>query len=403
MLKSKARRLVVIPSDPIDAYERSGISSWLQAYYNPNSMFQEVFALSPLEAGKRKAYGMTVLGVPKREFGRALRDIRPDVVRAYGGFWPSDLACRYRLLNVPVIVSVHDSNPKLLHRSVRYADLVICVSEVVEKRVRRKGVDPGRLRRLPNRIDTKLFYPIRDDQKLQYVASKFPPGRHILHVGRKSYQKNLDTLIRALQFLPGDYLCIFVGQGDAAPYERLAEELGVAERCYWVQSVENSELPLWYSWCDCFCVPSRWEGFGIVFIEAAACGASIVTSDIAPMNEYLSHDVSACLVKEYENPRAIASAIRRVCEDAHYRLTISSGAIKAAQPFDRKIVEPKETSIYEEAMCGLLPLPLSRQIEWWFWKMSRAVTASKALKLVRRFSNSFANTAGYTVKRVRRK
>ena len=44
------------------------------------------------------------------------------------------------------------------------------------------------------------------------------------------------------------------------------------------------------------CVPSRGEGFGIVFIEAAACGSVIVTSDIAPMNEFLTNGVNAIFV-----------------------------------------------------------------------------------------------------------
>ena len=70
--------------------------------------------------------------------------------------------------------------------------------------------------------------------------------------------------------------------------------MAMSKRCFWIESVKNSELPVWYSWCDCFCVPSRWEGFGLVFIEAAACGSAIVTSDIAPMTEYFTNDKSAC-------------------------------------------------------------------------------------------------------------
>ncbi len=382
-LSSAALSLVVIPSDPIGAYEQAGFDSWLESYYNPGKMFSEVFALSPLEKGECQAYGMTILGVPEREFPRVLRDIRPDVVRAYGGFWPADLACRYRVPGVPVVVSVHDTNPALLHKSICYADLVICVSAGVEKLVLAKGVDPKRIRRLPNRVDTKVFYPRKDDERFQSVASQFPPGKHILHVGRKSHEKNLDTLIQALQFLPTDYSCIFVGRGDVAPYVSLAKQVGVADRCFWVESVKNSELPLWYSWCDCFCVPSRWEGFGIVFIEAAACGAPIVTSDIAPMNEYLSHDVSACLVKEYENPRALAEAIRKVCEDVKYRETLSTGAVKAAQPFDRAVVDEMEVAIYREALA-LPSLSLGRWAGWAIWRGWEMLTASGTMILGRR-------------------
>jgi len=357
-MEDQKLRLVVIPSDPIAAYERGGFDSWLEAYYNPLKMFHQVFALSPLEKGERMAYGMTILEVTERGFLPALRRVRPDVVRAYGGFWPSDLACRYRLGDVPVIVSIHDTNPSLLHKSVRYADLVICISKAVEKRVKASGIDVGRIRILPNRVDTDIFSPIKDGEKLGFLESRFPKGKRILHVGRKSHEKNLDTLVRSLQFLPSEYSCIFVGSGDPAPYQKLAKHTGVNDRCFWLKSVENSELPYWYSWCDCMCTPSRWEGFGIVFIEAAACGAAIVTSDIEPMNEYLAHNVSALLVKEYENPKSLSDAIRKVCEQAEYRHTISEGAIKAVKPFERSIVEAAETSIYREAL-SLKPLSLS--------------------------------------------
>ena len=84
MMEQRMPRLAVIPSDPISSYERAGYDSWLEAYYNPLKMFHQVFALSPLEKGERKAYGMTIFGVTERKFLYTLRQIQPDVVRAYG-------------------------------------------------------------------------------------------------------------------------------------------------------------------------------------------------------------------------------------------------------------------------------------------------------------------------------
>ena len=376
VLNKTKPRLVLIPSDPIASYEKAGLDSWLEAYYNPQKIFEKVFALSPLEEGERIAYGMTIRGINQKDFLHTLKEIQPDVVRAYGGYWPADLACRYRMPNVPVIVSVHDSNPSLLHESVRYADLVICTSRAVQNRVLALPVNAQRIRLLPNRVDMGLFHPVEDKDGLQSIARYFPPGKHILHVGRKSYEKNLDTLISSLKFLPLSYSCIFVGLGDCTPFLSLAKDEGVSERCFWVDSVKNEELPGWYSWCDCMCTPSRWEGFGIVFIEAAACGAAIVTSDIAPMNEYLQNNRSACLVRDYENPKALAEAILKVCEDSDYHRLISAGALTAAQPFERSIVDKKEASIYREAL-GLEPLSLSisDKLNLAIWKASRKMRA----------------------------
>jgi glycosyltransferase involved in cell wall biosynthesis len=380
-------RLVIVPSDPITSYEKKGISSWLEAYYNPQKLFQEVFALSPLEHDERFAYGMTIRGVNKKDFLHTLKEIKPDVVRAYGGYWPADLACQYRLPNVPVIVSVHDTNPCLLHKSMRYADLVICMSKAVEKQVLALGIDSNKIRILPNRVDLQVFKPIGNKSSIGSEVAKIPPGKHILHVGRKSHEKNLDTLIRSLKLLPQEYYAVFVGGGDSAPFLSLAEEEGVSNRCFWIESIKNQELPLWYSSCDCVCVPSRREGFGLVFIEAAACGAPIVTSDIAPMNEYLQHDVSACLVKDFENPEALSHAIQKTCEDNHYRRTISEGAVKAARPFDRHIVDKTEASMYQEAL-KLEPLQFSLSQRIWLtaWKIQRRANSfrRRVTALIRR-------------------
>jgi len=360
------KRLVVVPSDPIADYEKAGYD-WLERYYNPAGTFDEVVAASPLEVGERKAHGMTIRGVKDGEFKSMLEQWRPQVVRAYGGYWPSDFVARNRLADIPVVVSVHDNRPESVHESLRFADLVACTSEAVRREVLARGVDRERTRILPNRVDRTVFKPSSDPRKLGELAQKFPPGKHILHVGRKSEQKNLDTLIRALAHLPENYSAVFVGAGDREPYVSLAREAGVANRCFWVESVKNSELPHWYAWCDCMCTPSRWEGFGIVFIEAAACGAAIVTSDLAPMNEYLTGDRSACLVRDYENPGALAGAVRKVCEDAVYHKTICEGAARAAEPFDRARVDETEAALYREAM-QMGPMSLARRIDWMIWK-----------------------------------
>jgi glycosyltransferase involved in cell wall biosynthesis len=370
-----ARRLVVVPSDPLAAYEKAGYGSWLERYYNPAGFFGEVFLLSPLESGEREAHGMTVRGVPERDFREALRDVRPNLVRAYGGYWASDLAVSARIPGVPVVVSVHDRRPEMIHDSVLLADAVLCVAHVVERRVLDLGADPRKVRILPNRVDTRRFAPA--DSLAPSGAPPIRAGRRILHVGRKSEEKNLDTVIRALARMPQDYGCVFVGRGDPSPYRDLARDQAVEDRCFWVESVPSDDLPAWYRWCDCMCVPSRFEGFGIVFLEAAACGAAIVTADRAPMNEYLVADVSAALVDHHEDPEAVAAAIRRCCEDADYGRRLHSGAVDAARPFDVEIVDELEADLYRDVLEGRLGAPPSwrQQIGWRARRLAAAVRA----------------------------
>jgi glycosyltransferase involved in cell wall biosynthesis len=372
-----ARRLVVIPSDPLEAYERAGYRH-LDRYFNPRDLFDEVYAVSPLEPpGERRAHGMTVVGVPPRGVGRTLRALAPDVVRAYGGYWPADLLARSRLPDVPAIVSVHDGRPEWVHQSLAHADLVICVSEKVVRTVRSRGIPAERIRSVPNRVDLELFHPPGDEHS-NTLQARFGPGRYILFVARLSPEKNPDTLLHALALLPAEYALVFVGLGTPEPYRALADELGVAERCRWVGAIPNTELAPWYAGADCFCVPSRAEGFGVVFIEAAASGAAIVTSDIAPMNEYLHDGESARLVAAFEDPHALATALREVAEDPELAAKLRRGGVTAAQPFAREKVDALEVAVYREAL-ELPPLSPHRRLDLSLWRLrARIPTARQA-------------------------
>jgi glycosyltransferase involved in cell wall biosynthesis len=338
-------RLVVIPTNPFSAYEKKGLEN-LFDYYNPNHLFKEVYAVSPLEQGVRFAHGLHIVGTTWRGFKTTVESINPQAVRAYGGYWAADLAVYSKIPGVPIVVSVHDAPPVWPHASVRYADCVICMSKVVAQAAERCGVDSARIRIIPNRVDLDTFHPARGESSPVVCVPERDKTKVVLHVGRLEFQKNQETLIGALAHLPEEYHVYFVGQGKKGRYLARARECGVASRCHWLDSVPNSQLPSWYNSCDCFCTPSRFEGFGIVFIEAAACGCPIVTSDISPMNEYLEHGVSAHLIKEHESPEALAEAIAHVCTDGPYQRRLRQGAVLAARRFDKAKIDKEEADLY---------------------------------------------------------
>ena len=366
MERGSLRRLAVIPSDSMESWEKAGYLSWLPEYFNPQGLFDQTFLISPLEEGQRDEYGLTIIGASEREFPAVISDVKPDVIRAYGGCWAPDFLARNRTRDIPTVASVHNTPPSPVRDSLSCMDIVICISEAVREAVLAVGVAPERVRMLGNRVDTEIFRPVDDEDALRKVAARFPEGRHVLYVGRKTRQKNPETLIAALAHLPADYHAVLVGQGSERALVDLAKRLDLSDRCHLVDRVANHDLPVWYSWCDCMCVPSRWEGFGIVFIEAAACGAAIVTSNIAPMNEYLVDGESASLVDDFEDPRELAAALARVCEDEQYRGRLSDGARAVASNYDRSTIERGEAAIYEEAMA-LAPPDEARwaQIEQW--------------------------------------
>jgi glycosyltransferase involved in cell wall biosynthesis len=342
--------LAIIPSEPIAEYEQAGYASWLEGYYNPAGLFSKVYVVSPLERRARSVYGLEIAPVPWWKVRSALGRVQPDVIRAYGGYWAMDLACAVRLPGVPVVVSLHDTAAETLHRTVREADRVWCVSGAVRAMALAAGIPDAVTRLLPNRVDRRRFNPEVPAERVRAVRDRFPAGRMVLHVGRKTHQKNPETLIDALRHLPAEYFAVFVGRGDDRTYRTRAAQTGVGARCYWVEAVENAELPAWFLACDCMCTPSRHEGFGIVFIEAAACGAAIVTCDLAPMNEYLAHGRSAHLVGDADDPAGLAAALRVVCENTGYRTVLKRGALAAAEPFDQEAISRLESGLYTEVL-----------------------------------------------------
>ena len=342
---------MVFPSDPMQAYLDLGQTyEYYSDYFNPGHFFDEVYSLSPWGNARREVHeNVTYIKSNPRNFRKIITDIKPNVVRAYGGYHCADWLAMNLVEGIPTVVSVHDTNPNLIFDSIKYADNIVCMAKCVQDAVRKKVDCTGKGEWvMGNRVDTSLFSRTVDDGLNDKLNERFGTGRHVLHVGRKSEQKNLDTVIRALQHLPEDVSAVFVGRGDFSPYEKLAKDIGVIGRVHNVDHVDNVELPKWYTWCDCFCTPSRWEGFGFVFIEAASCETPIVTSDIGPMNEYLSNDINSILVREYENPEAIAKAILLTFENSDGIARMKKNARNVGLHFSKESVDSQEMAIYEE-------------------------------------------------------
>ncbi|MBD5164239.1 glycosyltransferase [Helicobacter sp.] len=334
----RGKFLVVIPSDKLEDYVKKGFNSLrLSTYYNPNGFFDKVFCL-----GIDEKFGMTIIGVSPKIYRKALEIIKPVCVRAYGGYWATTFAVSHRVNGIPVVCSVHDTNPSLLYKEICGADKVIVMSKAVATLCLNRGVQESKIEILPNRVDISKFYP----QKIMNLENFSKNFKWILYIGRLAEQKNLDTLLQAFSLLPDEYRLLIVGRGEASKYQLLSESLGVQKRIVWKEAITNEELPKYYNFMDCFCVPSRWEGFGIVFIEAAACGMPIVTSNISPMNEFLTHNVSAYLVDDYENPKALSEAILAVCENKNYAEVLKKGAVQVASKFAKEKIDAQEAEIY---------------------------------------------------------
>ena len=168
--------------------------------------------------------------------------------------------------------------------ALRKADLVIGPSaDTVEHLISEQSIPAGNVQRLPWGLDPEF-----EARFSAPVRTALPPGfperaRVILTVGRwdpAERYKGADTLIAAL---PGvlknspDIFLVLVGGGeDRARLERLARDLGVSERTRFLQDLSQDELFACYANCEVFALPSRGEGFGLVYLEAMAHGKPVI-------------------------------------------------------------------------------------------------------------------------------
>lgn len=346
------RKLVVFPSDPIDAYiEKGATLKYLDEYYNPGDYFDEVYIMTPWKTKQSDHGKIKYISEPVRKYKEIIKKIGPVAVRAYGGYHSSEWMACSRVKGIPTLVSIHDTNPELIFNAVKYADYIICMADCVKESVINKlGIPDENIFILPNRVDIEMFSNRLTENKRKQLTEKFGEGKHLLHVGRKVEQKNLESVIKSLKYLKNDVSAIFVGTGDSSSYINLAKEVGVYDRCYFINSVPIDELADWFTWCDCMCTPSLWEGFGKVFMEAASSEAAIVTSDIAPMNTYLKNNNNAVLVRDYRDPREIAKAVKKIIYDEAFSGTLRKNARKVGYRFSKDVVDKAEIEIYKYAI-----------------------------------------------------
>lgn len=161
----------------------------------------------------------------------------------------------------------------------------------------------------------------------------------LLYVGRLDDRKGVETLIRATGMLPADTTLSLVGRGDADYVERLralAREAGVGDRMT-VDAVPRQDLAARYRDADVLVFPSEWgEPFGLVPIEAMACGTPVIATGVGGSAEFLEDGVN-CLRFEPGDETALAAAVERLAADADLRsrLVAAGAATAAARTTDR--------------------------------------------------------------------
>jgi UDP-glucose:(heptosyl)LPS alpha-1,3-glucosyltransferase len=183
-----------------------------------------------------------------------------------------------------------------------------------------------------NGVDLERFHPVnRARYREPARAEAAIPSRAftVLFVGSGFARKGLATAVEAFAALSDrESRFVVVGKGDARPYRFAAARLGVGERIAWLGA--RADLERWYAAADIVVLPSRYEPFGNVHLEALAAGLPVVASARAGGAEVIEDGVNGSIVNPTD-PRAITAALERFRERPDG--DVAEAARRSAEPF----------------------------------------------------------------------
>lgn len=218
---------------------------------------------------------------------------------------------------------------QLLARVVSQASLVIAAGGYPESEARRavgKGQPFPAVVRIPPGVDTERFRP---QPAIDRVAARArlglaPNGPLVVSVSRLVPRKGMDALIRAAAILapshPDFHVAISGGGRDLPRLRHLVRSTGAPVQL--VGRVSDLDLPALYGAADVFamCCRRRWagleqEGFGIVFLEAAACGVPCIAGDSGGAAEAVEDGKTGFVVQNPGDPKAVAATLRKLLDN----------------------------------------------------------------------------------------
>ncbi|MET9246452.1 glycosyltransferase [Nonomuraea sp. NPDC003709] len=285
----------------------------------------------------------------------------PDVVHAH--FWMSGQAALRAAGGVPVVQTFHalgtvkrrwqgDADTSPAHRIDaeraigRRADAVLatCGDEVAE--LRAMGVPERRIAVVPCGVDLSVFRPGGP------VAPR-TGGKLILSIGRLVPRKGVDTLIRALRRIPDADLVIAGGRQDdeeAVRLYELARAYGLERRVHVIGSVPREHVPALMRSADVLVTVPWYEPFGMVAIEAMACGVPVVASAVGG---HLDTVAGCGVLVPPRRPRALARALSDVLDHPGKRAALAAaGARRARDRYGWARVAELTEAVYMQAVNG---------------------------------------------------
>jgi D-inositol-3-phosphate glycosyltransferase len=242
--------------------------------------------------------------------------------------------------------------PRIEAEVVRCADLVVASTEEErEQLVCFYGADPDRVEVVAPGVDHLMFSPGDRGAARRELGLRDRPL--LLFVGRIQRLKGADLAIGALAEMHDPHAELVIvggpsgpdGEAELAHLHALVDELGLEARVRFVAPQPHERLVAWYRAADVCVVPSQAESFGLVALEAAACGTPVVASDVGGLRSLVDHGRTGYLVAR-RDPADFARAVERVLTGN--TVALRAGAIARASGYRWNIAAARLRRHYDD-------------------------------------------------------
>lgn len=296
-------------------------------------------------------------------FDKAIKEeinsFKPDVIHA-GHIWIiTAIACKY---GIPVVVTSHgtdiigiqkgDKYKKEAHVVIEKADKIIAVSKDNYDLIKYNFPNSNPVI-VHAGYDPKIFniQEYNKQEILEKYGISYKNQKIILYAGRLSYLKGVDILLRAAKIYERKENIITVIAGNGAlrkELKKLAKELEL-KNVYFIGHKSQRTLKKLYNIADVFAMPSRQEAFGLVAIEALACGLPVVCSETGGMKDYITKKVGK-LIKSDDEKDLAKSLLYVINNKQKYNKEELSGYVK--ENFAQEKTLNKLINIYNDAILN---------------------------------------------------
>ena len=210
-------------------------------------------------------------------------------------------------------------------------------------------------------VDLQSFSPADGKAAARNRLNIAPDAIMLTFVGRVQPHKGPDVLLKAAAemvmhtpHLRAKLAVVIIGGASGSVNElekikSLARFLKIEDVTHFIEPVSREVLPDWYRASDLVCVPSYSESFGLVALEAQACGTPVVATAIGGLRTAVSDGISGCLVDGHD-PKAWSAVISRLITEPQRRLLLGMNAVEHASHFGWEATARKTLDVYDWAL-----------------------------------------------------